>query len=253
MLFVPKGEAGPFPAIVTSHPGTRGYGINRGPDGLFGSRVGHDLRYVTIVPLIRGHRPDAADVPFNHPWWGPLDDRDTYVARSWYCAMVRALDYLATRPELVDMGRVVARGGSQGGCLALVTAALDQRVARCIADCPSNGQLHELIDGKYGSFGPTRGQVPPGRTPEYLKDMLSYYDPVNFCPYIRCPTYVGSNIGDLTVHSMGPLAAYHNLTGLGPDKKAFYPGFTHAHGSGPGLGRRAKQVLDELARPRRER
>jgi hypothetical protein len=71
---------------------------------------------------------------------------------------------------------------------------------------------------------------------------------VNFCPWIKCPTYVGSNIGDLTVHSMGPLAAYHNLTGLGADQKAFYPGFTHSHGSGPGLGVKSREWLDKLGR-----
>lgn len=248
MLFVPKDRPRPLPAIVTAHPGTTGFAVNRRPDGVYGSGLKHDARFVTIVPLIRGHAPDAPDIPFNHPWWGPLGDRDTYVARAWYCAMVRAVDYLASRPDLVDMKRVVAKGGSQGGALALVTAGLDPRVAVCIADCPANCQPHEILEN-YASFGPTKGQVPEGKSLAEVERALSYYNPANFAPRIRCPTYVGSNIGDLTVHSMGPLAAYHNLTGLNPEEKAFYPGFTHFHGSGPGLGVKAKEWLEKLGGP----
>jgi hypothetical protein len=81
MLFVPKQAARPLPAIVTAHPGTTGFGTNKGPDGLYGSKTGRDERFVTIQRLIRGHRPDAPDIPFNHSWWGPLDDRGTSVGR----------------------------------------------------------------------------------------------------------------------------------------------------------------------------
>ena len=248
MLFVPKGATNPLPAIVTAHPGTTGFNLNKRPDGVYGSEVKQDPRFVTIVPLVRGFAPDARDIPFNNPWWGPLEDRETYVARAWYCALVRAVDYLATRPDLVDMKRVVAVGGSQGGAFALVTAALDPRIRYCFADCPANCQPQEIMEN-YPSFGPSKGVIPPGRTLEQVERMLSYYNPVNFCPYIKCPAYVGSNIGDLTVHSMGPLAAYHNLTALPADQKDFYPGWTHFHGSGPGLGKKKSEILTALANP----
>lgn len=237
LLFVPRKRTGPLPAMVTAHPGTIGWGVNKRPDGLFGSEVRQDPRFITIVPLVRGYYPpDAKDVPFNHPWWGPLDDRDGYVARAWYCNLVRAVDYLATRPDLVDMTKVVAKGGSQGGGFSLVMGGLEPRISAVFADCPSNCQPHELLQGKYSSFGPSPGQVPPGRTLEQTIALFSYYNPANFCPRIRVPTHVGINIGDLTVHSIGPLAAYHMLTGLKPEQKGFHPGFTHFHGSGPGLG-----------------
>ena len=163
--------------------------------------------------------------------------------------MARAIDYLATRPDLVDMKRIVAHGGSQGGALALVTAALDPRVAVCLSDCPANCQPQEIMEN-YPSFGPSKGCVPAGKTLAEVERALSYYNPVNFAPRIKCPTYVGSNIGDLTVHSMGPLAAYHNLTGLPADQKAFYPGWTHDHGSGPGLHEKTKEWLERLSTSR---
>ncbi len=245
-LFIPKGAKLPLPVVVGSHPSATDFKIQKGKDGLYGSKIDQDLRFVTILPFLR-NKP-GEDPGFNMPWWGPIQSRDDYIARAWYCHMVRALDYLATRPELADMDRVVAKGGSQGGALALITAALDDRVDYCLADCPSNCQPHEILNC-YGSFGPSKGVAPAGVTVEEMERILSYYNPVNFCPWIKCPAYVGSNIGDLTVHSMGPLAAYHNLTGLKPGQKDFYPGFTHAHGSGPGLGAKTKEVLEKLGGP----
>ncbi|MCX7935546.1 MAG: acetylxylan esterase, partial [Planctomycetota bacterium] len=225
LLYVPKEAKKPCPAILTAHPGTLGWGVNTRPDGVYGSEVKCDPRFVTIVPLIRGHEPDAKDVPFNQPWWGPLDSRDDYVARAWFCALVRAVDYLATRPELVDIKRVVAMGGSQGGALALVAAALDQRIAACLSDCPSNCMHHDAVrPGTYGTFGPTAGQVPAGQTLEDLLRTLSYYDPAHMAPWIKCPTVIHINVGDLTVHCMGPLGVFKNLTGLPEDKKWFFPG-----------------------------
>jgi cephalosporin-C deacetylase-like acetyl esterase len=256
-LYAPKGAAGPLPVAITAHPGTTGFGAPHRPDGVYGSRVKADPRFVTIVPLIRGHAPDVADIPFNQPWWGPLDTRDDYAARAWFVAMVRALDYLATRPELADMSRIVARGGSQGGALALATAALDPRVSLCIADSPSNCMHHDaLTPGFYSTFGPSAGQVPPGQTLEDLKRTLSYYDPAHLAPRIRCPTIVHLTVGDLTVHAMGGLGVYKNLTGLPDNKKGFYPGVNgHHHAGSREGGRVAAEWTDALLRgeaPRRQ-
>jgi hypothetical protein len=91
--------------------------------------------------------------------------------------------------------------------------------------------------------------VPNGKSAADVEKLLSYFNPVNFAALISCPTHIGSNIGDLTVHSMGPLAAYQNLKRLPPDKKAFHPGFTHFHGSGPGLSKARAEILTQLAGP----
>jgi len=101
----------------------------------------------------------------------------------------------------------------------------------------------------YPSFGPLLGQFPEGKTAGETIRALSSYNPANFAPYIQCPAYMGSNIGDVTVHSLGPLAVCHNLTALAPDQKAFYPGFTHFHGSGPGLGTMTREILAKLGGP----
>jgi cephalosporin-C deacetylase-like acetyl esterase len=106
--------------------------------------------------------------------------------------------------------------------------------------------LHEILQ-HYPSFGPSQGQLPPGQTLPELIRMLSYYDPANLAPWIRCPTYVSLMVGDLTVHSMGGLAVYHQLTGLTPEQKGFYPGPSHFHAGSASGGKQFRAALDRLA------
>ena len=236
-LYVPREGERPLPARVTAHPGSRGFGVNHAPDGVYGSELKIDLRFVTIQPLIRGHAPDADGIPFNQPWWGPLDSRDEYAARSWYCAMVRAIDYLASRPDIADMSRLIVTGGSQGGALAIATAALDGRVKLCLSDSPSNSMHHDAVrPDTYQTFGPTSGQTPEGQTLDAMLKTLSYFDPAHLAPRITCPTAIGLNVGDLTVHSMGGLGIYKNLTSLPDDKKWFLPGVNGVFHSNSGAG-----------------
>ncbi len=140
---------------------------------------------------------------------------------------------MATRPDIADMTKVVSNGGSQGGALSLVTAALDKRVKLCFADSPSNCMLGDSVrPGTYETFGPTSGQVPPGQTLDDLLKTLSYYDPANMAPWITCPTVIHLTVGDLTAHSMGGLGAFKNLTSLPDDKKWFCPGVNGAFHAG---------------------
>jgi cephalosporin-C deacetylase-like acetyl esterase len=247
-VYIPKSAKSPLPVMITAHPGTLGFGANHRADGTFGSQVNLDPRFVTIVPLIRGFEPDANDIPFNDPWWGPLDNRDDYVARSWYCALVRGLDYMATRKDIADMTKVVSSGGSQGGALSLVTAALDKRVKLCISWCPSNCMLSDSVrPGTYSTFGPSSGQVPPGQTLDDLLRTLSYYDAANMAPRITCPTVIQVNVGDLTVHSMGGLGVFKNLTNLPADKKWFMPGVNGNQHDGSHDGRvKSEELIKQL-------
>ena len=249
-MYIHKDAKLPLPVMIGTHPSTSGFGLNKKKEGIYGSKIKADPRFLTFKPLIRGHEPDAKDIPFNRPWWGDIVERDEYVARSWYCAMVRGMDFLASRPDLADMDRVVARGGSQGGGLAIVTAALDDRVDACLADSPSNTMLHHTVEpSAYGSFGPTAGQTPEGWTLQEFKDMLAYYDPANMAPWIECPTVIGVTTGDLTVHSMGGLGVYKNLTGLDEDEKWFFPStyISHYHANSSRGGKKMKEIMNEMA------
>ena len=99
----------------------------------------------------------------------------------------------------------------------------------------------------YGSFGPTSGQVPEGQTLDDLLRTLSYYDPAHLATRVTCPTVIHQNVGDITVHSMGALGIYCNLTSLPDAKKWVFFGVNgHNHAGAPAGAAKAEELLKEL-------
>ncbi len=246
MLYVPKGISTPAPAMVTSHPNATGFKFKKS-GGIYGSHINRDRRFISITPIVRGFEPDPPTVPFNAPWWGPLKDKQTYAARYWFAAMVRAVDYLASRPDLVDINRVMTFGSSQGGALATALAALDERIALAIIDSPSNAMHHTAIK-HYQTFGPSRGQIPDGQNLDDLLTTLSYFDPANLATWIKCPTYMALSVGDLTVHSMGGIGIYKNLVNVPDDQKRLIVGPTARHHKPPEAELAFETLLEKFSR-----
>jgi cephalosporin-C deacetylase-like acetyl esterase len=92
--------------------------------------------------------------------------------------------------------------------------------------------------------------VPEGKTRDDVIAMLSYFDVANLAAWIKCPTYIGLSVGDLTVHAMGGLAAYRNLTQVPDDQKGFYPGPSHLHAnSAEGIARHRAEFDRIAGRP----
>jgi cephalosporin-C deacetylase len=96
---------------------------------------------VVLTVDVRGQRGGASD---NAVYPGPrtagymtagIEDPNTYYYRHVFLDAVRAVDVLAGREE-VDPNRLAVYGLSQGGALALATAALEPRVALCMSEVP---------------------------------------------------------------------------------------------------------------------
>ena len=102
-----------------------------------------------------------------------IDNRDRYYMKRVYLALVKAIDLLTSLPEW-DGKNVVVQGGSQGGGLSIVAAALDKRVTQCIVNHPAMADM--------------AGIGWPHMTPRVLTptniETLSYYDVVNFARHI---------------------------------------------------------------------
>ena len=116
-----------------------------------------------------------------------LDDKDNYYMKHVYVACVRALDYLCSLPEW-DGQNVFVQGGSQGGALSLITAALDQRVKTCVANHPALSDMAGYLAGRAGGyphFNRQNNMLTPAKV-----ETLSYYDVVNFARRITCPVYM---------------------------------------------------------------
>ena len=125
-------------------------------------------------------------------------DRNTYSYRGFYIDAIRAIDFALSRPE-VDGSRIGVHGGSQGGALTLVSAALRNDVVTCgAAGAPyltgfmdsaslTHSNPYEEINDYLREY--------PEREPQ-VRATTEYFDCINFAPMITCPMRVNVGLGD---------------------------------------------------------
>lgn len=140
-----------------------------------------------------------------------LDNRYQYYYRSVYTGCVRAVDLLCSLP-FVDSSRLGIYGGSQGGALTIVVAALDTRIT-CAAPaypalCELTGSQHGRIDGWPRFF--TNGGNRDGFE-QKMKTVL-YYDVVNFARFVKAPVFFFQGFNDRVCPPTTTYSAYNVMT-----------------------------------------
>ena len=91
---------------------------------------------------------------------------------------IRAVDFLASRPE-VDSDRIAVWGGSQGGGLSLATAALDKRISFCMADVPWLCDWVQYYKASHWDKIDEWLAAKPGRSWKSMLRTLSFFDTMN--------------------------------------------------------------------------
>lgn len=125
-----------------------------------------------------------------------IDNRDNYYMRHVYLSLVRSLDFLTTLPEW-DGRNLAVQGGSQGGALSLVAAALDKRVTHCVVNHPALADMAGYKEpGRTGGY-PHLNKMNGMLTEANIKT-LQYYDVVNFARHIDCPVFMTWGYNDST-------------------------------------------------------
>ncbi len=206
---------GPHPALLR----VPGYGSSMRPLG-----NGDPLAVLSFD--IRGHgmsRDDVSGTPVNY-WIRGLDAPRGYFYQGAYADCVRAVDFLASRPE-VDVGRIAVTGGSQGGGLSLATAALDQRVSFCAPDIPFLCDWVAYFEATHWPEGDDWVKAKPHRSWEKTLRTLSYFDTLNLAERIRCPVFLGLGLQDRVCPPATIFAVYDRLAG--PKEYRVYPRAGH--------------------------
>lgn len=143
-----------------------------------------------------------------------LDHRDRYYYRRVYLGCVRANDFLVTHPKW-DGQNLAVTGGSQGGALSIVTAALDPRVKALAAYFPAlsdvTGYLHNRAGGWPHMFRAPEGPL-SHRSPDKI-ETSRYYDVVNFARRVRVPGLYSWGFNDETCPPTSMYAAYNVIPG----------------------------------------
>ena len=123
-------------------------------------------------------------------------DRDHGYFRQMYLGDVRAVDYLASRPDW-DGRVMVATGTSMGGQQSLAVAGLDPRITGVVVNVPAgsdaNGTLHGHMPG-YPNWNVKDARVAAA---------ARYFDITNFAPRIKAPTMMAMGFIDAVTPAIG--------------------------------------------------
>lgn len=123
-------------------------------------------------------------------------DRDHGYFRQMYLGDVRAVDYLASRPDW-DGRVLVATGTSMGGQQSLAVAGLDARITGVVVDVPAgsdaNGTLHGHMPG-YPNWNVKDARV---------SSAARYFDVTNLAPRIKAPTMMAMGFIDAVTPAIG--------------------------------------------------
>lgn len=145
-----------------------------------------------------------------------LGDCTDYYYRRVYLGCLRANDFLVTLPEY-DGKNLLVTGGSQGGQLAIVTAALDSRVKALAAFFPAYCDVTGYLHGRAGGWphmfraNSATGAASRYATPEKIA-VTGYYDTVNFARRLKVPGIFAWGYNDETCPPTSMFVAYNIIT-----------------------------------------
>jgi cephalosporin-C deacetylase len=142
-----------------------------------------------------------------------LDNRDRYYFRRVYLGCVRANDFLTAHPKW-DGANLAVTGGSQGGALSIVTAALDPRVKGLAAYYPALSDVTGYLENRAGGWPHMfRADGPQShRSPEKI-ETTRYYDVVNFARRVKVPGLYSWGWNDETCPPTSMYSAYNVIPG----------------------------------------
>jgi len=211
ILCVPKKE-GKYPALLrVPGAGVRPYmgDIGTAEKGIITFEIGIHGIPVNMDPAVYTSLSSAtlSDYPSYN-----LDDRDRFIYKRVYLGCVRANDFLTSLPQFDGTNLGVA-GGSQGGALSIVTAALDNRVKFLAAQYPALSDLTGYLKGRAGGWPHyfAKNNVAYNNTPQKLKT-VQYYDVVNFARLLKVPGMYSWGFNDETCPPTSMYAAYNVIS-----------------------------------------
>jgi cephalosporin-C deacetylase-like acetyl esterase len=141
-----------------------------------------------------------------------LDNKNDYYYRGAFCDVVRAIDFVCSRPE-IDSEKIAVRGGSQGGALSFVAASLDKRVKAAAPNIPFLSDYRDYFKITHwprSDFEYYLQQHPETQWEE-IYHLLTYFDIKNLVQWIECPVIMGIGVQDDVCPPHTNFAAYNQV------------------------------------------
>lgn len=139
-----------------------------------------------------------------------IASRDTYYYRRVYLGCVKAAEYLTTLPEY-DGKNLFVVGGSQGGALSIVTAALCKKVTAIMTFFPALCDQQAYLQGRAGGW-PHYFLFHKGDADiNQAKETARYFDTVNFARLVTVPVFMSFGYNDLTCAPTSTYSAWNSI------------------------------------------
>ena len=207
ILCVPKKE-GKYPAILeVPGAGVRPYSgdIHLAEQGVITFQIGiHGVP----VTMDRQVYDDMSAGWLNSYWTYNLDDKDSYYYKRVYLGCVRANDFLVSLPEY-DGNHLGVMGGSQGGALSIITAALDPRVGCLASFYPALSDMTGYLHGRAGGWPHIFDKNNIQNRTEAKIRTAAYYDVVNFARKLKVPGIYSWGFNDEVCPPTSTYSAYN--------------------------------------------
>ena len=209
ILCVPK-EKGKYPAVLNvPGAGIRPYygRVDQAEKGLVSFTIGIHGIPVNMDQSVYQNLMQGA---LRNYWTMNLDDKDNAYYRRVYLGCVRAVDFIETLDSF-DGENIAVTGGSQGGALSIITAALDDRIDYLAAFYPALSDLTGFLHERAGGW------------PQMFKDDFTnkkekietskYFDVVNFARFVKAKGWYSWGYNDFVCPPASMYAAYNVING----------------------------------------
>ncbi len=207
ILTVPKAE-GKYPAVLRfpgAGVGEKGGDIYHAEKGLIILELGIHGIPVNLTGSV--YSDLAGGVLSSYPTYN-LDNRDNYFYKRVILGCVKGIDFLLSLPEC--NGKIGTLGGSQGGALSIMTAALDSRINASVAYFPALSDHFGYINDRAGGW-PHMFKGKGNRT-EAKMNTAKYYDTANFARLLKNPICYLYGYNDLTCAPTTTCSVYNVIT-----------------------------------------
>ena len=168
-----------------------------------------------------GNSKDVINIGTDNYCLVNIENKDKYIYRGVYMDCIRGLDFLYAHANLgIDTTKIFVEGGSQGGALALITAALDKRVKVLTMQVPLYADIRDnmMVSASYRSqvfpfkiFRKYNG-MHPGFTWDKFFGTFDYYDPQNFASMVKCPVLMGIGLLDQFCPPRCSMALFNHIS-----------------------------------------
>ena len=169
--------------------------------------------WAEFVLSTRGQGIQAASNTYGDWILHGLDSKENYYYRGAFMDLVRAIDFVASRPE-IDTEKIVAEGGSQGGAFTLAACALDQRIKAAAPTVPFLSDYPDYFRIAPWPASAFTGYLKehPEKTWDEIYALLSFFDVKNLAHLIKCPILMSVGLQDDVCPPHTNFAAFNQVT-----------------------------------------